>query len=377
MRVVYASFDEVPSFKAASTHILANCRATVRRHRVTLLTIGETELPPGPAFVHILAALREPNLLRRGLAFRAFVRRHLERERPDVVHFRTPWEGMAAVELGLPSVYEVNGLPSLELPYVHGQVTPHVLGVLQRWERACLAHATRIVCPAARIRDFLVERAAVDRPGRIVVIPNGYDPVPAIPSPGVDGPLRAVYLGTLHPWQGIHWAIRGFTQLRGRWELVIHGIGRREWLERMRRRIRRHGLLDTVRLEPPLDRSRLHQGLSGFHAGLAPLLDTGRNTEQGCCPVKIMDYLAHGLPTVAADLAVVRPLIRHGDNGLLFPPNSLHGLVAALQALDDRRDELPALRQRVYASLARLPTWSECSRRLVEVYESSVANSRR
>jgi glycosyltransferase involved in cell wall biosynthesis len=293
------------------------------------------------------------------------------------VHFRTPWEGLAAVRLGVPAVYEVNGLPSVELPYVHGHATSHVLSVLRRWELRCLDHATRIVCPAPHIRDFLVHSLAIRDPGRIVVIPNGYDPVAPGPAPETSGPLRAVYLGTLHPWQGIHWAVRAFAQLRSRWELVIHGVGRRQWIERLRRRIRRRGLEEVVRLEPPLDRFDLGRELSRFHVGLAPLLDTPRNSQQGCCPVKIMDYLAHGLITVASDLPVVRPLIRHGENGMLFTPHSLRGFADALGTIEARRDELPALRSRVLGSLAAMPTWDECSRRLLEVYESSVANSRR
>jgi glycosyltransferase involved in cell wall biosynthesis len=284
---------------------------------------------------------------------------------------------MAAVRLRLPSVYEVNGLPSVELPYVHGRATPRVLAILRQWERACLEHATRIVCPATHIRDFLVREIGVRNPERIVVIPNGYDPVETPPAPATSGPLRAVYLGTLHPWQGIHWAVRAFTELRGRWELVIHGIGRREWIERMRRRIRRRGLEDIVRLEPPLDRGSLAAGLSGFHAGLAPLLDTPRNSVQGCCPVKVMDYLAHGLVTVAADLPVVRSMIRHGDNGVLFQPNSLRGFAEAMRSLADTRECLPEMRRRVIDSLSRVATWNECSRRLVRVYESIPANSRR
>jgi glycosyltransferase involved in cell wall biosynthesis len=377
VNILYASFDAVPSFKAASTHILANCRETIRRHHVTLVTLGDVCLPSCTNFIHHAAYLPEPNLLRRGLAFRRLVARRMECERPDVVHFRTPWEGMAAVRLRLPSVYEVNGLPSVELPYVYGSATPRVLAILRHWELTCLDHATRIVCPAIHIRDFLVREMGVRDSGRIVVIPNGYDPIGAPAVPATSHTLRAVYLGTLHPWQGIHWAVRAFTELRGRWELVIHGIGRREWLERMRRRIHRRGLEDVIRLEPPLDRGRLSVELAGFHVGIAPLLDTARNSEQGCCPVKVMDYLAHGLVTVAADLPVVRSLIRHGDNGVLFQPNSLRGFTEAMLSLHAARSSLAEARRRVLDSLSRMPTWNECSRRLVDVYEATAANSRR
>lgn len=370
MHIVYASFDEVPSFKAASTHILANCRAPARRHDLTLLSLGDTALPARGGFVHRPANLKERNYLRRGLAFRAFVRRHLQRIRPAVFHFRTPWEGLLANELGLTGVYEVNGLPSIELPYLYRDAGPRVLEVLRQWEQSCLDQASAIVCPSPRIRECLLRRYRVRDPGRIAVIPNGYDPVMAAPPPATDGPLKAVYLGTLHPWQGILWSLRAFAPLRGLWELDIYGVGQRAWLRWAEKRIVRYGLEGQVRLHPPLEKNALESRLGSYHAGLAPLLKTARNAEQGCCPVKIMDYLAHGLVTVAPELAVVRAMLTDERNSLLYPPNSLQGFSDRLRELHRRRSELPEMRETVLASLQDFPTWDQCSERLLAVYES-------
>lgn len=390
LHIVYASFDEVPSFKAASTHILANCRKALNGHRLELLTLGETALPAHRGFVHRPAAIREKNYLRRGLAFREFVGNRLRRERPDVFHYRTPWEGLAAGELGIPNVYEVNGLPSIELPYLYRQAGERVLDTLRVWEQACLERADAIVCPSERIRECLLRRYRIPDPDRIWVIPNGYDPVideadlkPALPggegieanSAGMsvgpvfpDAPLRAVYLGTLHPWQGILWALRAFVHLEGRCTLDIYGVGARQWLAYARKRIVRYGLADRVQLHPPVDRGGLPEVLAGYDLGIAPLLKTGRNAEQGCCPVKIMDYLAHGLPVVASDLAVVRALVAHGENGLLHRPNCLQGFIEALSTLHEGRAELPEWRGRALDSLARFPTWDQVSERMLEIY---------
>jgi glycosyltransferase involved in cell wall biosynthesis len=370
MHIVYASFDAVPSFKAASTHLLANCRAPARRHELTLLTLGDTALPARGGFRHQAANLKERNYLRRGFAFRDFVRSHLQLIRPAVFHFRTPWEGLLAGELGLTGVYEVNGLPSIELPYLYRDAGPKVLEVLRQWEQACLEQARAIVCPSERIRECLLRRYRVPDPGCIRVIPNGYDPVAQVPAPPSDGPLRAVYLGTLHPWQGILWSLRAFAPLRGLWELDIYGVGQRAWLRWAEKRIVRYGLESQVRLHPPLDRNALEGLLGGYHAGLAPLLKTERNADQGCCPVKIMDYLAHGLVTVAPELAAVRAMLEHGHNGLLYAPNSLQGFADRLRELHRRRSELPTMRETVRASLQDFPTWDQCSERLLAVYES-------
>lgn len=407
MHIVYASFDEVPSFKAASTHILANCRPALHRHRLELITLGDIALPAQAGFRHLPAALREKNYLRRGLLFRDVVRRRLAREKPTVFHFRTPWEGLLAGELNLPNVYEVNGLPSIELPYLYRNAGTRALAVLREWEQACLSRADAIVCPSERIRECLLRRYHIAEPERIRVIPNGYDPMPfnhnpfppgegrvrgekrdffhesptarsdksllTPPHPNPfsqgEGALRAIYLGTLHPWQGILWSLRAFVHLEGRYTLDIYGVASRQWRRHAEKRIARYGLQDRVRLHPPVERGRFAALLAEYDLGLAPLLKTERNAEQGCCPVKIMDYLAHGLPTVAADLAVVRPLVTHGENGLLHPPGCLTGLVAALTEFHERRAELPEWRRRVRASLARFPTWDECGARMMAIYE--------
>jgi glycosyltransferase involved in cell wall biosynthesis len=202
MKITYASFDEVPSFKAASTHILANCRLAMRQHDLLLLSLGEVALPPVAGFSHAPAAIRERNYLRRGEAFRSYVHRHLLASRPDVFHFRTPWEGLLASRLKLANVYEVNGLPSIELPYHYRNASPQVLAVLRSWEQACLEQADAIVCPSGRIKHCLLNRYAIPDPTRITVIPNGYDPVDWHPAQAVTLPLKAVYLGTLSAWQG-------------------------------------------------------------------------------------------------------------------------------------------------------------------------------
>lgn len=369
MKITYASFDEVPSYKAASTHILANCRKAMSQHQISLLSLGDITLPRLAGFSHKPAAIREKNYLRRGESFRGFVLRHLQTERPDVFHFRTPWEGVLAGRLGIPNVYEVNGLPSMELPYHYRDASPCALAVLQAWEQACLEKAAAIVCPSERIRQCLLTRYAIPDPARINVIPNGYDSVPRVESPADTLPLRAVYLGTLSVWQGILWALKGFGPLQGQFTLDIYGIGARKLLQYAERRIVRHGLQDRVRLRGALTRAELNLRLGHYHVGLAPLLKTERNAEQGCCPVKIMDYLAHGLVTVASDLAVVRAMVEHRHNGILFQPNCLQSFVGAMQSLAHERARLPALRANARASLRRFPTWDECSGRMLAIYQ--------
>jgi glycosyltransferase involved in cell wall biosynthesis len=365
--VLYASFDEVPSHKGASAHILAICRGVRQRHALHLLSLGQVRLTAS-GFVHHPQHLEEPNYLARAEAFRRRLEPLLDQIAPALVHVRSPWEGLPVLRRGLPMVYEVNGLPSVELPESYPRLSASLLETLRAREAQCVAEAKAIVCPSLRIRDFLVrERAA--KVEKIRVLQNGYDPVPSSKAARQPGPLRLVYLGTHHPWQGLGVALRAMPLLRHPAQLEVIGPPHRAYTIALERSVRRLRLADRVTLTPPLNKAELAARLSHFDVGLAPLTKAPRNTEQGCCPVKILDYLAHGLPVVASDLYVVRQLLAHDDNALLVPPEDPETLAAAL----DRLAADPALRRRLRdggrASLSRLPTWDDHARGVLEIYD--------
>jgi len=60
-------------------------------------------------------------------------------------------------------------------------------------------------------------------------------------------------------------------------------------------------------------------------------------------PMKLLEYAAAGLPSVAPDLPPVREVVRDGETGLLFPEQDVRALTQALARLV--RDE--ALRRRL------------------------------
>ena len=369
MRLLYASFDEVPSFKGASTHILSSCRTLVRQHELHLVTLGAVTLPRIDGLHHHPLPLVEPNYLRRGLAFRERVADLAHELRPEVVHFRSPWEGLALVDRGVPSIYEVNGLPSLELPQSYRDIPPSVLATLRAWEAQCLQAAHAIVCPSPRIRAHLLASHGDALASKIELLPNGYDLAPHTRPPTDEGPLRMVYLGTLHPWQGLFRILRGLVELVDRVTLDLYAPPNRSWEPLLRKKLARYGLADRVRLLPPLHRALLTKTLPTYHVGLAPLLKTERNTTQGCDPIKILDYLAHGLPVVAPDLFVARQALCHEHNSLLYEPDDVRGFVDSITRLIDDRVLLADLRSNARSSLRDRLDWTAHSAKLALVYE--------
>lgn len=66
-------------------------------------------------------------------------------------------------------------------------------------------------------------------------------------------------------------------------------------------------------------------------------------------PTKLFEYLVSGLPVLASNIRTHTQYIRDGENGLVFEYDST-SLAQAIRALWERRDELPAFKQRAFES---------------------------
>lgn len=304
MKVCLASFDRVPSAKGASQHILSNARVYGSAgHDVSLITLGDVALA---GIRHRPLALAEPNYLRRALMFRGRVERVLARHPFDLVHVRSPWEGLA-VPVSTNLVYEVNGLPSIELPYHYPALTSD-LSMRQRFRRlelATLDRAQRVLTPSRVTAEYL-EDLGVES-DRIRVVPNA----PSFDEPGLppqrQGPVRLVYIGTTTSWQGLADVLDLLARVETPFAASIYTPQRKSrWLHK---RLSKLALGDRVTVRQAVDRTELGATLQRYDLALAPLTPCERNLVQGCMPIKVLDYALAGLPIVAPDMPVVTDLL--------------------------------------------------------------------
>jgi glycosyltransferase involved in cell wall biosynthesis len=73
-------------------------------------------------------------------------------------------------------------------------------------------------------------------------------------------------------------------------------------------------------------------------------------------PLKLFEYMAAGLPIVAADLPGVREVLDDGENGLLVPPGNTEALARALRNVLDDATMASTLGDRARRDAARY-TW--------------------
>jgi glycosyltransferase involved in cell wall biosynthesis len=219
-RALYAAFDRFPSRKGAAIHIDRFARTLFDAFDGgALFVLGAPGLPAHQVegTVEIVRFMAElPNFLDRALAFGAWLARGVDRLEGslELCHFRDPWSG-AAIALrprrNYAVVYEVNALPSIELPSLFPSLGPSTLEKIRHTELACCDAADLIVTPSRTTAKLLATLGVDER--KIEVIPNGADLDAPAARPDAAPEQYVLYFGAAQSWQGIDTLLRAFARL--------------------------------------------------------------------------------------------------------------------------------------------------------------------
>jgi glycosyltransferase involved in cell wall biosynthesis len=380
-RLLYTSFDEVPSAKGASTHIEAFAEGLGAQFGgVVLATPGPADVPPrpfAPGVQQVVLGCPDDDVLGRALTFRAKLLALVGEQAFDLIHFRSIFEGYALArhkeQIGARLLYEVNGFPSIELKYTYPRLRgdERLRAKLVHQECVCLTAADRIVTVSRLSRAFIAERGIA--PDKVAVVPNGVDPSlfayhePPVPDAG---PLRLLYVGTLSTWQGVEVLLAAVRRVQAVRPVELRLIGptprgRRAVVERLARRL---GLEGAVFLAGSCERRQLVAELHRAHAAVVPLLPVDRNLLQGCCPLKMLEALAAGCPVIASDLPVVREIATPEAHFVPVEAGRTESLAAAILRLDAEPELGRRLARQARAHVLASLTWEHANRRLHDLY---------
>jgi glycosyltransferase involved in cell wall biosynthesis len=385
-KVLYTAFDIVPSPKGASTHILHNIRGLVNsQFDVHLLTPNDGVLPPEDTIegAHITRIFQDlsQNFLTRATHFGKAVLAHLTLHPDyDVVHYRNIWDGLAVAQnkkrFGYKTLFEVNGLPSIELKYHYPGIDPALLLKIKEQEMATLHLSDAIICPSRVTRDYIAS-LGIDRK-RVSVIPNGVSPSDFPPSalPSREGRTPILlYIGTLADWQGLEIIIKALPKILERQavRLQIVGRGRSRQRKLLAKQIRKLGVERHVTVQPAVPHHEVPALIAESDICLAPLALNDRNVTQGACPIKVLEYMASSRPLVASNMPIVRELVREDVDALLFSPNDPEDLARQVLTLLNDYD----LSRRLAASASERArtkfTWHDAQKKLIKVYDKLLA----
>jgi glycosyltransferase involved in cell wall biosynthesis len=387
-RILYAAFDVVPRPKGASTHITYFARGLVEAgYDLTLITAGDESLPEQDTYVGA-TMLRAPanhdaNYLARGLAFGDYVLNHVTQADPyHIIHFRSIWSGFplarTRAQFGHKLLYEVNGLPSVEMKYHYPALrNGTTLRKFAEREMATLHLADTIICPSHVTRAYIASQNIPEY--KITVIPNGVDTTLFRPreqltarSDSQPDTLTILYTGTFADWQGLDTLIMAMPTVLAQHpvRLRLVGRGRKRQRKALAKRIRKLELGHHVTIEEALPYEAMPALISQANVCVAPLGYNDRNVTQGCCPLKILEYMACGCPVVASNLPVTRELVCPDVDALLFEPDNAGELAQKIMMIVNDRALACRLGTNATTRASQQFGWETAQKQLLAVYRA-------
>jgi glycosyltransferase involved in cell wall biosynthesis len=387
--LVYVAFDRCPAPKGASTHISAFVAGLATKFAsVDLITVSGSRTSSVGGLTHTIPGVQHtelpalgPTLIERVLNFRIQLRSWWKHRKPNVAHVRSIYEGYPIARDKRrwcdKLVFEVNGLPSIELKYHYPQVADdrELMQKLIVQEQCCLDAADLVLTVSQVNANHLVKRG-VDA-NRLVVIPNGVDTTTfAYRSYQHLGEreISLLYSGTLSRWQGVHVAIEALAQYRRERpaRLTIVGAGRPDQIRSLREIASRWGVEQHLQILEPVTQSELALLHHAADVILVPLMPNDRNLIQGCCPLKLLEGMSSGTPVIASDMPVTTEIAENNINALLVRPGSAKAIKDALLRLTQEIGLSQTLSANARQRIEERFTWKIANQRLLDAYNKHV-----
>jgi glycosyltransferase involved in cell wall biosynthesis len=319
--------------------------------------------------------LHEPKELAWNARYLGIELRTLRRERPPALLVRDNLYSasyvLAAKMAGLPLVIEVNSPAAESRAYRHDYA--HLPLVPEYLERTKLRHADAVMAVSSPLRAHLIEQSGID-PSRVHVVLNGADAEKFSPSVQPDPEVAALvnsspvvgFVGSFAEWHN--------PELLGRMAVHVSKrcpqarfvfVGDGDGLPRVKDITAE--ISDRMVFTGRVPHSRV--------PGLVRLFDVGvlADTAFYCCPLKILEWMAAGVPVVAPDYASVRDIIDDGVNGTLFPPKDYDAMAASIADLLATPERCEALGNAASAKIRGELTWKHNAGRVLAICEEAAS----
>lgn len=236
----------------------------------------------------------------------------------------------------------------------------------------CSYHAAQMVIVTNLSQKWNATERGGCSPAKVVVVRNGPDlsqlPVVA-PEPALKRGRRYLlaYIGVMGAQDGIENALYALQRLvyqRGRRDITLVLIGTGDHLPTLQTLVRELRLSNYVHFTGWLDYADMMRYLATADIGLSPDPQNGLN--EYCTMLKTMEYMAHGKPVVAFDLAETR--FSAQEAALYASPNSIEEFTTHIVTLlsdTSLRDRLGAIGRRRIETTLR---WEKSKHHLLLAY---------
>ena len=380
MKVAYVCMDHgVPVFgyKGCSIHVQEVIRSLLRQgHQVDLFACRwGGKIPDGLEEVHIhklpISTERKPAERERSLIVNnRSLLYTLESEGPfDLVYERYSIWNFAGMKYALKN--EVPGILEVNAPLIEEQAKHRVLvnrSMAQKVALRVFSAATTLVAVSQEVAKYI--NCYPETEGKVHVVPNGVNPdrfsgINKSFRSKSSGQFTIGFVGTLKPWHDLPTLLEAFSQLHRKdpnTRLLIVGDGpEREKLEKY---VVSRNIVDAVEFAGAVNPSEIPGFLESMDVAAAPYSNLDNFYFS---PLKVFEYMAAGLPVVAAKVGQLIELIQDGGNGILVPPDDPDAMVDVFNRLLLDPDLRKQLGEKARDTMLCNYTWDMLVKRILDL----------
>jgi glycosyltransferase involved in cell wall biosynthesis len=286
---------------------------------------------------------------------------------------------MACRRLGLPYIVFFDSDEILE----HDLFGTPLKGIL-RWRavqaiRYNLATAARILCVSKSAQAHLAKVWQV-APDKTVVFSNAVDVNHFRPRPELGKEVRArwgfadhpliIFVGSFFPYQDVKGLLDAYARV-----LVKHPqvrlllVGEGEQYAETVQYANDLGLANVVKFTGFLPHSEIPAIMSAADIAVAPYTKIEDEKFLGSS-MKLVEYMAAGVPVIASDNGQIREVIQDGVNGFLVPAGDIHALGDTLLKLIEHPHLRQSVGQQARQTALHEYSWDVYISRLENLYAS-------
>jgi phosphatidylinositol alpha-mannosyltransferase len=293
----------------------------------------------------------------------------LAREKFDIMHLHEPFMPMlCSATLRFSNTVNVGTFHAAQGSPGYDFGKPVSTWMLQRRARKLDGHIA-VSVPAMRYVSRYV-------PAEYEIIPNGIDthyfrPDVQPMEQYMDGKLNIVFMGRLEYRKGLNYLLKAFFEIKKQMpntRLIICGPGLR-LRKRYESWVKKNNLEDVVftGMVSHEDQPRYYRTADIF---CAP--NTGRES----FGLILLEAMATCRPIVATNIEGFANVVKHGEEGLLVPPETVKPLADSLLTLLNDKQRRERMGQKGFVT-AQKYDWEGVSQRILEYYEKTIRGSSR
>ena len=391
MNILYLCADRgipIRGHKGAAVHVRAMSDAFARAgHHVTLLTprIGLKDGPlPHAELIKVPlphcakddldeASARDRQSQAYNQVLYEAAQQVLAERHVDFIYERySLWSDVGARlsdETGLPLVLEVNA-PLCEEAARYRHLSDAELAAQVAATQFKGAHSIAVVSEA--LREYVVEKGASAE--KVHLLPNAVDPQhfhPAVRGGavhqryGLHDRIIVGFVGRVRPWHDLDTLLQAVGQLHRedkRYHLLLVG----QMPDQLPAQLEQYGLSDAATVTGPVPHDAVPEYIAAMDVAVSSHLPLANFYFS---PLKLYEYLACAVPTVAADIGQPSRLIEPRVTGYLYQPGHVASLIMAIRTLVDNPAHAREVAWQGAVSVLTKHTWDQNAQTVIDWIE--------